>query len=146
MIQGGEQIFRTLQQEWANSNKRRWTYRLIPSIGEWTKKRHGQVNFYLTQLLTSHGCYRYIYIHIQIYFYKYGHDVAEAYPECRNERETAEHVFFTCPRYVDQRNYLERTMGFQVTPDNIVNLMLISCDNWNAVYFRKEDIDATEIG
>ena len=35
------------QQDWANSNKERWTYRLIPSIGEWTKKRHDQVNFYL---------------------------------------------------------------------------------------------------
>ena len=46
------------QQDWANSNKGRWTYRLIPSIGEWTKRRHGQVNFYLTQLLTGHGCYR----------------------------------------------------------------------------------------
>ena len=68
-----------------------------------------------------HGCYR-------AYLYKYGHDIAEACPECRNERETAEHVFFTCPRYVNQRNCLERTMGFQVTPDNIVNLMLISCD------------------
>ena len=54
-------------------------------------------------------------------------------PECCNEREKAEHILFTCPRYVDQRNCLERRMGFQVTPDNIVNLMLIACDNWNAV-------------
>ena len=114
------------QADWANYNKGRWTYRLIPSIGEWTKRRHGQVNFYLTQLSTGYGCYT-------AYLYKYGHDVVEACPECRNERERAEHVFFTCPRYVNQRNCLERTMGFQVTPDDIVNLMLISCDNWNAV-------------
>ena len=59
------------QQDWANSSKGRWTYRLIPSIGE--------VNFYLTQLLTGHECYR-------AYLYKYGYDVGEACPECRNER------------------------------------------------------------
>ena len=47
--------------------------------------------------------------------------------------EIAEHVFFTCPRYINQRNYLETTMRFQVTPDNIVHLILSSCDNWNAV-------------
>ena len=87
------------QQDSANSNKGRWTYRLIPNIGEWTKRRHGQVNFYLIQLLAGHGCDR-------AYLYKYGHDVCEASPECRNEREMAEHVFFTCPRCVDQRNCL----------------------------------------
>ena len=63
----------------------------------------------------------------------YGRDVDEACSECRNERETAEHVFFTCPRYINQRNRLERTMGLRETPDNIVNLMLSSCDNWNPV-------------
>ena len=56
------------------------------------------------------------------YLYKYGHDAGEACPECHNERETAEHVFLTCSKCVDQRNFLERTLGFQVTPNNIVNL------------------------
>ena len=26
------------QQDWANLNKGRWTYKLIPSIGGWTKE------------------------------------------------------------------------------------------------------------
>ena len=90
------------QQDWANS---------LPSIVNRTQRKHGQVNFYLTQLLTGHGCYK-------AYLYKYGHDVNEAIPECCNERQTAPHVFFTCPKYVDQRNYLERTIGFKVTTDN----------------------------
>ena len=108
------------QQDWANWNKGRWTYR--PSTGKWTKINQGQMNFCITQSLTGHGCYR-------EYLYKYGHDVDEACPECRNERETAENVFFTWSLYVDQRNYLMRTIEFKVTPDNIVHLMLNSSDN-----------------
>ena len=80
----------------------------------------------LAQLLRGHGRHR-------AYLFKSGYDVDEACSECRNERKTAEHVFFTCPLYVDQRNCLERTIGFQVTSDNIVHLMLTSCDNFNAV-------------
>ena len=90
------------QEDWANSNKGRWTYRLIPSIGECTRRRQGQLDFYMTQLLTGHRWYRAYGRDIM-----YGHDIGEAYPECRRERETAKHVFFTCPRYVE-RNCLER--------------------------------------
>ena len=32
------------QQDWANSYKARWTYRIIPSIEERTKRNHGQVD------------------------------------------------------------------------------------------------------
>ena len=34
------------QRDWVNSYKGRWTK------GEWTKRKHDQVNYYLTQLLT----------------------------------------------------------------------------------------------
>ena len=98
------------QQDWANSYKGRWPYRIKPSIGEWTKTKYGQVNYYLTQLLMGHGCYR-------AYLYKYGHEVDEACRECRNKRETAKHIFFTCSRCIDQRNCLERTIGFQLMSD-----------------------------
>ena len=47
--------------------------------------------------------------------------------------ETADNVLFTCPQYINQRNCLEKKMGFQITPDDIVHLMLTSIDNWNAV-------------
>ena len=69
------------------------------------QKETGQVYFYMAQLLMGHRCYRANY-------YKYGHDVDVACAECRNERETAEHAFFTCPQYVNQRNSLVMTIGF----------------------------------
>ena len=79
----------------------------------------------MTELLTGHEYYR-------AYLHKYGHNVDESYPECRNEKETVKHVFFSWPKYVNQRNCLHRTVGFQVTLDNIVNLMISSYYNWYA--------------
>ncbi|KAF0750104.1 Uncharacterized protein FWK35_00013841 [Aphis craccivora] len=32
------------------SSKGRWTHRLIPVIERWTARRHGEVNFHLTQV------------------------------------------------------------------------------------------------
>ena len=113
--------------DWSNSNKQR--------IG-------GQGNFYLTQLFTGHRCCR-------VYLYKYGHVVDEACLECHNERDTAQHVFFTCSQNVKQRNCLERTIRFQVTSDNEVKLMLTSCNPHElerSMCFSKEGIDATKIG
>ena len=89
-------------------HKGRWIYRLITNIEVGIGRKHDQVNFYLSQLLTGHGCYR-------AFLYKYGHDVDEMCPIYQNTSETAEHVFFTCPRYELQRNLLERTIGTQVT-------------------------------
>ena len=43
----------TWQQRWVQETKRRWTHGLIPSISEWAKREHGEVNFYLTQFLTG---------------------------------------------------------------------------------------------
>ena len=72
------------------------------SISESIEWKHGQLNFYLAQILI-HQTYT-------TYLYKYGHDEDEVCPECYNESNMADHAFFTCPRYVDQRNCQERTM------------------------------------
>ncbi|XP_041452024.1 uncharacterized protein LOC121405423 [Drosophila obscura] len=47
------QSLRKWQQRWDTSPKGRWTHQLIPSIEAWVDRKHGQVNFYLTQLLAA---------------------------------------------------------------------------------------------
>jgi len=41
-----------------NSSKGRWTHQLIPSIEPWVNRKHSQVDVYLTQALSGHGCFR----------------------------------------------------------------------------------------
>ncbi|XP_062542083.1 uncharacterized protein LOC134210074 [Armigeres subalbatus] len=35
----------------------RWTHRLIPNLSTWMNRKHGEVNFHLTQFLSGHGCF-----------------------------------------------------------------------------------------
>ncbi|XP_046674925.1 uncharacterized protein LOC124363707 [Homalodisca vitripennis] len=47
------------QQEWQNRRTSgetgRWTERLIPNIDVWLSRKHGDTDFFLTQLLAGHG-------------------------------------------------------------------------------------------
>lgn len=40
------------------SRKGRWTFRVIPNIDRLLKRLHGEVAFYLTRILTGHGCFK----------------------------------------------------------------------------------------
>ncbi|XP_029176137.1 uncharacterized protein LOC114944424 [Nylanderia fulva] len=46
------------QEKWNTSVKGRWTHRLIPKVESWINRKHGEVNYYLTQMLSNHGCYK----------------------------------------------------------------------------------------
>lgn len=50
-------IVDTWQSRWDNSSKGRWTYALIPKIGPWISRRHGETSYHLTQALSGHGCF-----------------------------------------------------------------------------------------
>lgn len=45
------------QECWENSSSGRWTYRLIPKIKEWVNQPRGEIDYYLTQILSGHGCF-----------------------------------------------------------------------------------------
>lgn len=115
------------QERWTATDKGRWTYLLIPDIRTWFARRHGDLNFYITQFLSGHGCFR-------SYLNRFGHDSVPFCPCCgENVVEDAEHVFFICPRFDNWRAYLEGVLGHSVRPDNIVSTMLESLYNWTHV-------------
>ncbi|XP_074041342.1 uncharacterized protein [Leptinotarsa decemlineata] len=37
--------------------KWRWTYRLIPNVESWVNRPYGEVDYYLIQALSGHGCF-----------------------------------------------------------------------------------------
>jgi len=111
------------QTRWNASTKGRWTHRLIPDVSAWSGK-HGEVDHYLCQLLTGHGCFR-------AYQLRFHLDSDGSCPSCLLD-EDAEHVFFRCARFQTERRQLEEQFGEPLTPDNIVPLMLRSESNWNA--------------
>ncbi|CAB0044424.1 unnamed protein product, partial [Trichogramma brassicae] len=101
---GSEERARTIekwQSQWARSTKGRWTHRLIPNIIPWIERRHGEVNYHLTQLLTGHGCFR-------SYLCRTNNDTSDRCPACPLAVEDAEHVIFYCPRFAEERGVLHR--------------------------------------
>ncbi|CAB0044395.1 unnamed protein product [Trichogramma brassicae] len=63
--------------DWAS--KGRWTHRLIPNIAEWVERGHGEVNYYLTQLLSGHGYFK---SHSQ----RYDNTLSALCPACPTKR------------------------------------------------------------
>ena len=44
--------------------------------------------------------------------------------------EDAEHVFFRCPRFEEERRELEELIGVKPEPETLVELMLMTEKNW----------------
>jgi len=98
------------QERWVNSSKGRSTYKLIPELQRWLGRKHGHVDFYLTQLLTGHECFKY-------YLNRFRH----------------EHVFCVCPRFENERRDVSIRVGRTPAACNLVDIMLESEVNWSAV-------------
>lgn len=113
------------QSRWNESQKGRWTHRLIPNIERWINRKHGEVNYHLTQFLTGHGAYR-------KYLHRFGHDNSPLCPTCEVE-EDVEHVMFRCPRFQGERRELHAAIGETAEAEDIVEGMLKSQETWNTV-------------
>ena len=109
------------QQTWDTAEKGRWTHRLIPILSTWVNRKHGEVNFYLTQFLSGHGCFR-------KYLHRFGHAASPLCPECGNVDETPEHVVFDCPRFQAVRAQMP-ALGVE----NVVGEMCRDAGTWNVV-------------
>lgn len=119
------------QERWTADTEGRWTHRLIGRLTPWAKKEHGETNFYLTQFLTGHGYFRH-------YLHKMGKTTTPRCKYCGHERDDAEHTFFDCPRWDEERSRLEETG--RLTPDNAIALMLTNVERWNAVALYVERV------
>lgn len=113
------------QQEWDSTDKGRWTHRLIPNITTWVQRKHGEVNFHLTQFLSGHGCFR-------KYLHRFGLTVSPFCTTCEREEETAEHVLFDCPRFEQERGELTTVSRAEINAENIISEMCRDEEVWKA--------------
>lgn len=111
------------QDEWSASTKGRWTHVLIPEVRPWIERKHGEVNYYLTQFLSGHGCFR-------EYLFRFKRKDDPNCPNCDME-ETAEHVFFHCVRFEEMKHSLDQKLGVETTPQNAVTVMMRSKESWS---------------
>lgn len=110
---------------WDTAAKGRWTYRLIPKVDVWLNREHGEVNYYLTQMISGHGCFR-------NYLYRFKHDDSPECPSCPGVTEDAEHVFFVCSRFNSLRRTWETVLERNIQPESLLSTMLSSKAAWEA--------------
>ena len=80
--------------------------------GHADSSQHGEVNYYITQILTGHGLFL-------VYLHKIGKVSIPACVYCKAVLANVEHTFFACNRWSDKRTKLERTTGC-LTHDTIL--------------------------
>lgn len=125
-------IIRMWQEKWDAETRGRWTARLIPKLETWIGRRHGEVNYYLTQMLTGHG-------HFQAFLFKIGKVINQKCLYCESPSDTALHTFFECERWKHRRDMLIERLG-SISPDTIVHTMLQSEESWTSVNMFVESI------
>lgn len=102
----------------------RWTYRVLPDIAGWVGRKHGEVDFHLSQVLSGHGFFR-------EYLNAMGFTSAPTCQHCADAVETAEHAVFHCPRFADVRvQCLTGTDGAIIAPEHLQQFMLSSQEAW----------------
>lgn len=111
------------QERWQEEEKGRWTYHLIKDIKPWLERKHGNMNYYLTQVMTNHGDFNQ-------YLYRYKIKSSPTCDWCPGEQETASHMLFTCVRWNAQRHSLCNLVNDHITPENILQIMLRSQEAW----------------
>jgi hypothetical protein len=127
------------QSQWNASQKGRWTNRLLGNILPWINRRHGEINYRLTQCLTGHGVF-YSYLH------KIGKANSPSCTYCNAPKDDAQHTLFECTHWINERQAINRTINTigNVTPDTIISRMLETQDAWNAVAQQWEKIITTK--
>ncbi|KAH8271483.1 hypothetical protein KR026_011507, partial [Drosophila bipectinata] len=115
------------QRRWEESPKGHWTFRLIPDVGEWTGRRHSQVEFYLTKALSGHRCFR-------SFLKRFVDESEDCCPSSGSGvTEDPLHVLFVCRRFVEDRLTLENILDEAFIPSSMVPQMLHKPENWEAI-------------
>lgn len=120
------ETLREWQDRWRTSDRGRWTARLIPNIETWLTRKHGETDFYLTQMLTGHGSFN-------AYLFRMGLHNSPSCRYCPYKIDDAEHTFFECVRWKNLKSETEMTLGMALNPQCLIKIMLESEENWNEI-------------
>lgn len=121
-----KELMRDWQRQWNSAENGRWTYRLIQSVEKWTSRKHGDIDFFLTQILSGHGCFNYYLWRMK----KLGSPMCSL---CEAECDDAGHTLFVCDAFENWRRQLFGELGLELTPDNLVDTMLEGRNSWEMI-------------
>ncbi|XP_072152508.1 uncharacterized protein [Bemisia tabaci] len=122
-------INRRWNQRWMEEgmeNKDKWLHKLLPSLQPWIERSHGDADFYLSQFFSGHGSFN-------SYLYRFKLAPSPLCPLCLSAPDTPEHTFFGCTHIEGKKKELETKLDTDISPTNIMSLMLNSTENWELI-------------
>lgn len=125
-LKARENLMERWQHQWETAKYARWTYELIPSIRRWISRKHGEIDYFITQALSGHGCFR-----------KFLHDRKRAETdECVycGKTDDARHTLFECNRWYREREIFFQETQSTLTPSNMTECLLKSEQQWDIAY------------
>jgi hypothetical protein len=118
---------RTWQGRWdSDEAKGRWTHKIISDISRWRNRRHGHTDYWLTQALTSHGCFSH-------YLHKIGKLGTPECWYCGHNDDDAFHTIFECDAWETRRFRVETEIGGRLQPENMMDHMLKDKQTWDTI-------------
>ena len=126
------------QERWQNNQtgKAQWTKYLIPNLDEWINRKHGDITYFLAQMLSGHGKF-------QTYLKRIQKTNTDICPYCENSAvDDVIHTLYECDAYEDKRTTLKPKGGEdrRETMRKRVQDMLNSSEEWEQTAKEVEEI------
>lgn len=138
------ETIRNWQRKWEeDTGKARWTKKLIRDVGRWVNRKHGEIDYHITQLLSGHGCFA-------SYLKRFSLKETDECWYC-GAIDTPQHTFFECQQWAEQRMEVNAEVGTPLTDENIVDIMLESDNNWELIQkyikavLKQKELDETRM-
>lgn len=128
-----KEVRKKWQEEWeAEEEVAQWTKKLIPNISEWVDREHGEIDYYLSQIITGHGCFGH-------YLERFKLKTNDNCQYC-GYSDTPKHTFFECEEFRGERINCNNKVEQTITPENVIHLMVKSKEHWDAIYMLIRNI------
>lgn len=125
-VEAYENMMTRWQTQWNDAPYGRWTYQLIPDIRQWVERPYGEVDYYLTQVLSGHGCFK-------KYLFSRRRAETSDCNYCRLE-DTPEHTLFVCPRWIERRTTYTTNTGEIFNVENMRRGLISKESKWTEMY------------
>lgn len=121
-----DRLYERWQEKWATVMHAEWTRRLIPNVRKWVERPWGDTDYYITQALSGHGCFR-------NYLYNRRRTNTNVCDYC-GELDDAEHTLFACPNWEGLRRTYTRETGEDLTATTMMRNLMASKEKWLPTY------------
>lgn len=96
-----------------------------PHLDSWLDKKHGNLTYRMTQLLTGHRCF-------STFLYRIKKSPSVVCFHCSNQIDSAEHMLAECEAWRAERADLQEAIGRDITLSNTVGAISVSREAWRA--------------